>query len=74
MARKSNPVAAAVPKSPKDMSQSELEAYLNQVGKEVDRLLERKGCVLDVQPALTPDLNQPGTFKIGVVARILLKK
>lgn len=74
MARKSKPVTAATPKSPAEMSQAELEVYLNQVGKEIDRLLERKGCVLDVQPALTPDVNQPGTFKIGIMARILLKK
>jgi hypothetical protein len=56
------------------MSQSELEEYLNRVGKEVDALLEKRGCVLDVQPAFTQDASQPGTFKIGIMARILLKK
>lgn len=73
MARKSK-ASTPVAKSPVDMSQSELEEYLNRVGKEVDALLEKRGCVLDVQPAFTQDASQPGTFKIGIMARILLKK
>lgn len=65
---------ASVKKTPAELAGPELEAYLTSVGKEVDQLLERRGCVLDVQPALGANQQQPGTYVLGVVARILVKK
>ena len=74
MAGKKKVVAPVKVKSPAEMVGPELEAYVASVGKEVDRLLERRGCVLDVQPALGANAQQPGTYVLGVVARILVKK
>ena len=65
---------ASAKKTPAELAGPELEAYLTSVGKEVDQLLERRGCVLDVQPALGANQHQPGTYVLGVVARILVKK
>lgn len=74
MASKKKVVAPVKQKTPAELVGPELEAYLTSVGKEVDRLLERRGCVLDVQPALGANQQQPGTYVLGVVARILVKK
>lgn len=58
-------------KTPMEMSPDERAAYVASVGGEIDRLLSRRGCVLDVQPTFSP--NPQGAWSVGVVARVLVK-
>lgn len=59
-------------KPPMEMTPGEQKAYAVSVGAEVDRLLARRGCHLDVQPGLAQAQN--GTWTIGIVARILINQ
>lgn len=58
-------------KSPFEMTPEEQSAHAVSVSKEIERLLERRGCMLEFQPGFAPAGN--GTFTVGVAARIVIK-
>jgi hypothetical protein len=58
-------------KQPFEMTPEEQQQYAVSVSQEVDRLLARRGCMLEFQPGFAPAGN--GTFTVGVAARIVIK-
>ncbi len=53
------------------MTPAEQNDYVLSVSKELDRLLTRRGCMLEFQPGFAP--TGSGTYTIGVAARIVIK-